>query len=89
MTEQQLSLSFSYEEGRFPAYSNAVLVNQIIDGAFLLDFGFVDPFAVLESNGKVQPTSRIVITRDTAEQLTQMLSLFLSTNIVKENIPES
>ena len=89
MTEQQqIQISFSYEEGRFPAYSNAVLVNLVADGTFLLDFGFVDPLAISESKNKVQSTSRIIITRDTAEQLAQRISLFLSTTI-EETISEN
>lgn len=53
MTEQQqIQVSFSYEEGKFPAYSNAVLINIIADGTFLLDFGFVDPLAISEEKIK-------------------------------------
>jgi len=89
MTEQQqIQVSFSYEEGRFPTYSNAVLINMIAEGTFLLDFGFIDPLAISESKNEVQPTSRMLITRDTAKQLVTRLSSFLNT-AVEEIIPES
>ena len=89
MTEQQqIQVPFSYEEGRFPTYSNAVLINMIAEGTFLLDFGFIDPLAISESKNEVQPTSRMLITRDTAKQLVTRLSSFLNT-AVEEIIPES
>ena len=86
--QQQIQISFSYKEGRFPTYSNAVLINIVADGTFLLDFGFIDPLAISESKHEIQPTSRILITRDTAEQLVTRLSSFLNT-AVEEIISES
>jgi len=64
------------------------LINIIADGTFLLDFGFVDPLAISEEKNKVQSRSRILITRDTAEQLIERLSSFLNT-AVEEIIPEN
>ncbi|MFN7464912.1 MAG: hypothetical protein ACK5SE_12760 [Pseudanabaena sp.] len=78
----QIQLSFDNVEGFLPSYINAALVNLIEPDTFILDFAFFDPISVrtvqeLNSRYPVKPVARIIISRNTAEQLSNSLSLAL------------
>lgn len=79
---QQIKLSFPYTKGNLPHYSNAVLVNNLGEGTVILDFGFFDPLSMKDSLdlkliGEVEPVTRVLLTRDTAKQLIDSLTLAL------------
>ena len=83
---QQIRLSFPYNKGNFPSYSNAVLVNNLGEDTLIIDFGFFDPLSAkdsanLDSPFEVEPVTRVLLTRNTAIQLLTSLSLALSPQI--------
>jgi len=80
---QQINLSFPYKKGNLPSYSNAVLVNNLGEGTFIIDFGFFDPLSTrdspnLDTTFDVEPVTRVLVTRKTAMQLLSSLSSALS-----------
>jgi hypothetical protein len=87
--DQQIKLSFLPSAGIPPLYSNAVLLNIVADGTFILDFGFFDPLFIKESlklpvveshefEHEVKPVTRVLLTRDVAQQLLNNLTLALN-----------
>ncbi len=89
---QQIKLSFPYNKGNLPSYSNAVLVNNLGEGTLIIDFGFFDPlstkdFPNLDITFEVELVTRVLLTRQTAMQLLNSLSSALNTQI-SDNIED-
>ena len=83
---QQIKLSFPYKKGDLPSYSNAVLVNNLGEGTFILDFGFFDPLSTRDSPNlditfDVEPVTRVLLTQNTAMQLLSSLSSALNPRV--------
>ena len=90
---QEIQLSFPYTKDNHPSFSNAVLVNMVSKDAFILDFGFFDPLSMknafdLDSNRdsprEVESVSRILLTREIAENLLKQLESIVNYSIVKD-----
>jgi hypothetical protein len=83
---QQIKLSFPYKKGDLPSYSNAVLVNNLGEGTFIIDFGFFDPLSTRDSPNlditfDVEPVTRVLLTQNTAMQLLSSLSSALNPRV--------
>jgi hypothetical protein len=83
---QQIKLSFPYKKGDLPSYSNAVLVNNLGEGTFIIDFGFFDPLSTRDSPNlditfDVEPVTRVLLTQNTAMQHLSSLSSALNPRV--------
>ncbi|GBO52903.1 hypothetical protein APA_704 [Pseudanabaena sp. lw0831] len=90
---QEIKLSFPYIKNNLPSFTNAVLVNMVSKEAFILDFGFFDPLSVQgsvnldslpDSTCEVESVSRLLLTREVAENLLKQLESILNGSIVKD-----
>lgn len=90
---QEVKLSFPYVKNNPPSFTNAVLVNMVSKEAFILDFGFFDPLSVQGSVSldslpdlpcEVESVSRILLTREIAENLLKQLESILNGSIAKD-----
>lgn len=90
---QEIKLSFPYIKNNLPSFTNAILVNMVSKESFILDFGFFDPLSIQDSASlnsstdspcEVESVSRLLLTREIAENLLKQLESILNGPIVKD-----